>query len=158
MDRATHLVSKLRPLGGQRSGWTLQWSVPSDIAACVDCRIAHAKFRRGSFPEREVGAAASSFALDLSGIHVRWFGHWLKEIDNGVEQESPVLLFVMGIDQWRTEADWPLPDTQYRSYYLHSAGQANTLEGDGLLSADLDFHPSTVCCDTSTHTRHKPGI
>ena len=46
------------------------------------------------------------------------------------------MLFVMGIDHWRTEADWPLPDTQYRPYYLHSAGQANTLHGDGTLSAE----------------------
>src|SRR6266498_316536 len=40
-------------------------------------------------------------------------------------------------DAWRTEPDWPLPDTQYRPYYLHSAGQANTLHGDGALSAEL---------------------
>src|SRR5262249_22596594 len=42
----------------------------------------------------------------------------------------------MGIDRWRTEADWPLPDTHYRPYYLHSAGSANTLHGDGILSAE----------------------
>ena len=47
------------------------------------------------------------------------------------------MIFVMGIDRWRTEADWPLPDTQYRPYYLHSAGQANTLHGDGTLSPEL---------------------
>ncbi len=65
-----------------------------------------------------------------------WREHdkWLKEVDNGVEQEPPVMLFVMGIDEWRAETDWPLPDTQYRPYYLHSAGQANTLHGDGSLS------------------------
>lgn len=90
----------------------------------------------GSFPEREFGAAASSEAIDLTGIHLRWFDRWLKEADNGVDQEPPVMLFVMGIDEWRTETDWPLPDTQYRPYYLHSAGQANTLHGDGTLSAE----------------------
>jgi putative CocE/NonD family hydrolase len=42
----------------------------------------------------------------------------------------------MGLDQWRTETDWPLPDTQYRPYYLHSAGAANSLHGDGTLSAE----------------------
>jgi putative CocE/NonD family hydrolase len=46
------------------------------------------------------------------------------------------MIFVMGIDRWRTETDWPLPDTQYRPYYLHSAGQANTLHGDGSLSSE----------------------
>jgi uncharacterized protein len=91
----------------------------------------------GSFREREFGAAASSDAIDLTALHLRWFDRWLKEVDNGVEEESPVTIFVMGIDTWRTEADWPLPDTQYRPYYLHSAGQANTLHGDGTLSSQL---------------------
>ena len=90
----------------------------------------------GSFPEREFGPSASSAALDLTGLHLRWFDRWLKEVDNGVDEEPPVTIFVMGIDEWRTEADWPLPDTQYRPYYLHSAGQANTLHGDGTLSEE----------------------
>jgi len=90
----------------------------------------------GSFPEREFGVAGSHDAIDLTGIQLRWFDRWLKEADNGVEEEPPVMLFVMGIDAWRTEADWPLPDTQYRPYYLHSEGSANTLQGDGRLSAE----------------------
>ncbi len=47
-----------------------------------------------------------------------------------------MLIFVMGIDEWRPEADWPLPDTQYRPFYLHSGGEANTLNGDGTLSTE----------------------
>ncbi len=87
----------------------------------------------GSFPEREFGPTASSTAIDLPGIHLRWFDRWLKGVDNGIDREPPVMIFVMGIDEWRHEADWPLPDTQYRSYYLHSSGAANTLHGDGAL-------------------------
>jgi len=93
----------------------------------------HSNFT-GSFPEREFGAAASSDALDLTGLQLHWFDRWLKETDNGVDREPPVMLFVMGIDRWRAEADWPLPGTQYRPYCLHSAGRANTLHGDGTLS------------------------
>jgi putative CocE/NonD family hydrolase len=88
----------------------------------------------GTFPEREFGWGGSAAAIDLPGIHLRWFERWLKDVDNGIDQEPPVMLFVMGIDEWRSEADWPLPDTQYRPYYLHSGGQANTLHGDGALS------------------------
>jgi hypothetical protein len=97
----------------------------------------HSNFT-GSFPEREFGAAASSDALDLTGFQLRWFDRWLKDVDDGMDQEPPVMLFVMGIDRWRAEADWPLPDTQCRSYYLHSAGQANTLHGDGNQSTPRD--------------------
>ncbi len=42
----------------------------------------------------------------------------------------------MGANQWRDEDDWPLPGTDYVSYYLHSRGLANTAGGDGYLSAD----------------------
>jgi putative CocE/NonD family hydrolase len=95
----------------------------------------HANFG-GSFPEREFGPGASSAAIDLPGLHLRWFDRWLKEVDNGVDEEPPVTLFVMGIDEWRAEADWPLPDTRYHPYYLHSGGQANTRHGDGTLSTE----------------------
>lgn len=90
----------------------------------------------GSFPEREFGPNASSAAIDLHGRHVRWFDRWLKDEANGVDEEPPVTIFVMGIDAWRDESDWPLPDTQYRPYYLHSGGQANSLHGDGTLSSE----------------------
>jgi len=46
------------------------------------------------------------------------------------------MIFVMGVDEWRSEADWPLPNTQYRPYYLHSRRGANTLLGDGTLSSE----------------------
>lgn len=90
----------------------------------------------GNFPERDFGPLASAVASRLSSAQVRWFDHWLKGIENGFEREKPVKLFVMGIDQWREEEDWPLPDTQYRPFYLHSAGRANTATGNGLLSTE----------------------
>jgi len=99
----------------------------------------------GSFPERDFGWGGSSAAIDLPGIHLRWFDRWLKDADNGLDQEPPMMIFVMGVDEWRHEADWPLPDTQYRPYYLHSGGEANTLYGDGTLSTEPpDDEPSDV--------------
>ena len=91
----------------------------------------------GIFPEHNYGMMASIDAADLVGMQLRWFDHWLKGEDNGVEQDKPVKLFVMGLDQWREEDDWPLPDTQFRPYYLHSAGHANTAMGDGTLSMKI---------------------
>jgi putative CocE/NonD family hydrolase len=91
----------------------------------------------GSFPEREFGWGGSSAAIDLPGIHIRWFDRWLKNVDNGIDQEPPVMIFVMGVDKWCHEADWPLPKTQYCPFYLHSGGTANTLHGDGILSTEF---------------------
>ncbi|MCA9133675.1 MAG: CocE/NonD family hydrolase [Planctomycetales bacterium] len=61
---------------------------------------------------------------------VRWFDHWLKGVDNGVEREPTVRYYVMGAtgeadapgNQWRTASDWP-PATETRSYYLHQGGE-----------------------------------
>ena len=74
--------------------------------------------------------------LDLKEIELRWFDHWLKGIPNGANQEAPLRLFVMGINQWRDEHEWPLARTRFTPYYFHSAGNANSLLGDGRLSTE----------------------
>jgi uncharacterized protein len=57
-------------------------------------------------------------------------------MDNGVEEEQPVRIFVMGENRWRLENEWPLARTEFTDYFLHSDGGANTLHGDGVLSRD----------------------
>lgn len=90
----------------------------------------------GSFPDREFGPRSSAAALDLTGTQLRWFDRWLRGVGTVAERDPPVLIFVMGIDRWRTESDWPLPDTRYQPYYLHSGGSANSLRGDGALTTE----------------------
>lgn len=107
----------------------------------------------GVFAERSYGQLAGLEGIDLNGVVLRWYDHWLKGMDNGVEQDKPVRLFVMGIDEWREEESWPLPDTQYRSYYLHSRGHANTASGDGVLSTEL---PGDESKDTYGYDPHHP--
>jgi putative CocE/NonD family hydrolase len=88
----------------------------------------------GMFPERHYGLLAGTDGFDLTAHQLRWFDHWLKGIDNGVLTDAPVQLFIMGSNVWRSENDWPLPDTAFTPYYLHSGGRANTAGGDGSLS------------------------
>ena len=71
--------------------------------------------------------------MGLRGESLRWFDYWLKGIDNGIADEPAVRVFVMGANEWRTSSQWPLPDTAYVPYYLHSRGHANSLFGDGAL-------------------------
>lgn len=73
-------------------------------------------------------------AFDYEAYSLRWFDHYLKGIDNGVDREPPVSVFVMGANKWYSEKDWPLPETRWTKYYLGSGGHANTLLGDGVLS------------------------
>jgi len=72
--------------------------------------------------------------IRLGDISVRWFDYWLKGIKNGIADEKPVSIFVMGDNTWRDENEWPLARTKYTPFYLHSGGKANTLNGDGTLS------------------------
>jgi putative CocE/NonD family hydrolase len=79
------------------------------------------------------GMSSSGIAAGIESLQIRWFDHWLKGIDNGVASEPPVRIFVMGINQWRDEHEWPLARTVWTDYYLHSGGRANTSSGDGSL-------------------------
>jgi putative CocE/NonD family hydrolase len=83
--------------------------------------------------EQNFGLEATA-AFDFNGLQLRWFDHWLKGIDTGLECEAPIKLFVMGANIWRDEYEWPLARAIETRYYLHSNGYANTLHGDGVLS------------------------
>ena len=82
------------------------------------------------------GTRSGAAAQDLQGQVLRFFDYWLKGEDNGVRDERPVKIFVMGENVWRSEEEWPLERASDVSYYLHSRGKANTLNGDGWLSPD----------------------
>lgn len=81
-------------------------------------------------------AAFIDLQIDFVSLQVRWFNHWLKGIDTGVLSEAPIKLFVMGANVWRDEQEWPLARAVETRYYLHSNGQANTLNGSGYLSTE----------------------
>jgi uncharacterized protein len=102
--------------------------------------------------------------IDLDALELKWFDYWLKGIANGVIDEPPLHLFIMGENVWRDEQEWPLARTEWQQWHLHSGGHANTLLGDGEISraAPADepddhfvYHPEypvptvggSVCCD-----------
>jgi uncharacterized protein len=82
----------------------------------------------------DFGQLASGAVIDVTGMHLRWFDHWLKGIDNGVRNDPPVFIFVMGDNKWRAENDWPLARTRFTEYFFHSGGRANSRMGDGILN------------------------
>ena len=84
------------------------------------------------FDDVDFGAKAD-FMKQIKNI-TRWYDYWLKGIENGVTDEDPIRLFVMGRNEWRTEKEWPLARTHYAEYYLHSGGSANSRLGDGILN------------------------
>jgi uncharacterized protein len=75
-------------------------------------------------------------AIDLNAFELRWFDRWLKGIDNGVDREPPVRIYVMGGGEvhktpdgrvfvgghWRDEKEWPLARAKLTPYFLHAGG------------------------------------
>ncbi len=107
-----------------------------------------------------------SAIFDLNGYVARWFDHFLKGVDNGVTADPPVFVFVMGPNEWRGVADWPLPGTQWTKYYFQSGGRANSLKGDGVLtttppgvegSASYTYDPANPTISAFGDHGHIPG-
>ncbi len=65
----------------------------------------------------------SNAAFAVEDHMIRWFDHYLKGVDTGVERDPIVRYYVMGAagengapgNEWRTSNDWPIPakDTPY---------------------------------------------
>ena len=66
-------------------------------------------------------------------LQLEWFDQWLMGRDSPLLSRPPAKLFVMGSNLWREEREWPPSDARPKSFYLESAGTANSLAGDGVL-------------------------
>ncbi len=60
--------------------------------------------------------------IPLRPEQLKWFDRWLKGVD-APESRRPVRLFVMGIDRWRDEDEWPLARARNQKFYLDRNGQ-----------------------------------
>lgn len=70
-------------------------------------------------------------AIDLNALRLRWFDYHLKGIDNGIMDEPPVRIFVMGANRWRDEEEWPLSRArQTRLYFRSGSGRRDAANGD----------------------------
>lgn len=75
--------------------------------------------------------------LDLELL--RFFDRYLKGIENGIDEEPPIYIYVMNGEGWRFEDAWPLPQQQITNFYFE---EGNTLatermnEGWDIYTAD----------------------
>jgi putative CocE/NonD family hydrolase len=102
----------------------------------------------GTYPDRSFGLHASIKAADVTGSHLRFFDRWVRGRTDGEDAGRRVRIFVMGIDRWREEEDWPLPDARPTPFFLSGAGRAGTASGDGALSLRA---PAAEAVDTFRH-------
>ena len=72
--------------------------------------------------------------FDENAITLDWYDYLFLGKQNQFANGKPVKIFVMGENKWRDEEAWPLERAKETRYYLHSAGRANSVTGDGVLS------------------------
>ena len=80
-------------------------------------------FERLRGPKKLAFAGPAHLERPFHSLHseiLRWYDHWLKDIDTGIMDEPPVRYWVMGANEWRSGSDWPLPETQWTKFYLNS--------------------------------------
>ena len=87
--------------------------------------------------DADFGTEAHVNYLDLK---LAWFDHYLKGMPTQVAVWSPVRIFTMGTGDggwnddgrlmrggyWRSEPDWPLPNTEFTPYYLGPGGSLSS--------------------------------
>jgi len=102
------------------------------------------------FGDVDFGPEADRSVFDLN---LRWFDHYLKGVDNGIDREPPVEIFYMGVNRWVRHEDWPIPGTRFTPLYLDGKGQANSARGDGALRFD---RPAAAAADEYVYDPRHP--
>jgi putative CocE/NonD family hydrolase len=101
----------------------------------------HTDFATRTFGDRDFGENA---IIDLQRDYLRWFDRWLKGIDNGIEREPLVSVFVMGANKWLRSATYPLETTQYQKLFLISrnlnTGGHNETETNFVTAQQTIYH------------------
>ena len=146
------------------TGWYDSWGTPVANLNYPELRKAKKSLQRLMIGPWTHGGQIRSYAgeaqftddaaLDFNAWRLRWFDHWLKGVDNGVDREVPVRIYVMGGGDahktpdgrlfvggyWRDEQEWPLARTTPTHFYLHA---------NGILSSDKPANdpPATYLFD-----------
>jgi putative CocE/NonD family hydrolase len=109
----------------------------------------------GGSDQRKIGDVdfGSSAPYDNDECVLQWYDYLLKGQANVFSGKNPVRIFVMGKNEWRDEADWPLARAKAAKYFLHSAGRANGADGNGQLNAQA---PATEPKDSFVYDPAKP--
>ena len=105
-----------------------QWAIIAPVAHCSYTRATEDTV----VGERSMGDAR----LDYQEIVYGFFDRFLKGEARGRLDTLPkVTYFTMGANTWQTSDTWPPAGARPVTYYLASAGSANSLYGDGALVA-----------------------
>lgn len=113
----------------------------------------HGRFKETNVSNELTYPDNAKFAMEAHMI--RWFDHYLKGVDNGVERDPTIRYYVMGAvgevdspgNTWRTAADWPIP-AKSTSYFPQADGSLTTAaptSSDAVVTWLADpVHPASI--------------
>jgi putative CocE/NonD family hydrolase len=104
-----------------------QWLIIAPVGHCAYTRATDDTV----VGERNVGDAR----LPYQDIMYSFFDLTLKGKSGAMDGIPKVRYYTMGNNKWNTSETWPPKGAQPMTFYLSSAGGANTLHGDGALTA-----------------------
>lgn len=92
--------------------------------------------------------------VPLRPEQLRWFDRWLKNSSPSGPQ-PPVRIFVMGINRWRDEQEWPLARARKVKFYLGGGGELGNKPERHAVPDTFVYDPrnpvptagGAVCCD-----------
>jgi predicted acyl esterase len=99
------------------------------------------------------------YAEEARQDQLRFLDHWLKGIDTGIMEESPVKLLIRTGGgkgyQWRRENEWPLKRTRWMKFYLKPAGRSGGKDGaaEGTLSTSAPKRSDSLTYPASGMTK-----
>ena len=106
-----------------------QYAVVAPVTHCAYSRLGP----KTVVGERDMGDTTFNVDAAVYG----WFDRWLKNDPKAFPATTPaVRYFMMGANRWQSASQWPPKEAQPMRLYLRSGGNANTLNGDGRLSAE----------------------
>ncbi len=89
--------------------------------------------------------------FNTEGLINKWFDFWLKGEDNKILDKTPKFqYYTIGLNKWQSSDLWPPEDTEMKTLYLDSRGEANSVFGDGKLTFDPpgpEDHPDEFTYD-----------
>jgi predicted acyl esterase len=117
-------------------------------------------WRHGGYPGKNTNRVAEitfpeNARFNAEAHLIRWFDHYLKGVDNGVDRDPVVRYYVMGAtgekdapgNVWREATDWPIRTTA-TPFYLHERGKLTTTAPTADQSATAfladPVHPNTI--------------
>jgi len=104
-----------------------QWLIIAPVGHCAFTRATEDTV----VGERHMGDAR----LPYQDIMYSFFDLALKGKSDAMDGQPKVRYYTMGNNKWNTSDTWPPEGAQPMTFYLSSGGAANTLHGDGALTA-----------------------